>query len=225
GSQRIPRGRAQRRAACLAAADGLSPPRPLAARASAGGHRRVRSGDQRLCRARAPAHERARGPGVGGRGVPAVDAGRVLDAPRGPPLRARARPRSASALDVPRRPPRPPQQPGVRGRPADRQRPARRPVRRALLSRARRPGLARGHRGLHGGVPDLRRDPLPPASATPADAPGPGPARAAHAPPLPGRQPRLRRDRALLGPRVRHRTIAPTRAARRPPRSPRPGGM
>ena len=97
----------------LAAAVRVAAPRPFHARAlvvpvliyvpvilAAGAHRRGAGGRR----------ERAR---PGPRGLRGLDAHGVLAAPRGLPLRARARPRRAAALDAPRRPPRPPQRPAA----------------------------------------------------------------------------------------------------------------
>ena len=65
--------------------------------------------------------------------------------------------------------------------------------------------------GFLGRLPGLRHDPLPPAPPHADDAGGPVAARAAHAPPLPGRHARLRDQRAVLGPRVRDHVVPPRR--------------
>ena len=72
----------------------------------------------------------------------------------------------------------------------------------ARAGRRRRDGV---HRRLPGGLSRLRHGPLRGAPPRAAHGGRPQAARAAHAPPLPGRRARLRRQRAVLGPRVRHR--------------------
>ena len=82
-------------------------------------------------------------------------------------------------------------------------------LRRVLArARARRTRSAFGA-GFLARLPRLRHGPLPRAPPHAAHARSGAAARAAHAPPLPGRRARLRRQRAVLGPRVRHRTTAP----------------
>ncbi len=59
--------------------------------------------------------------------------------------------------------------------------------------------------GFLGGLPGLRHAALPRASSPAQDPTRAAPARAAHAPPLPEPRARLRRQRPVLGSRVRHR--------------------
>ena len=70
--------------------------------------------------------------------------------------------------------------------------------------------------GLPRGLPDLRHDPLPRAPPHAAHPRGAAAARAAHAPPLPGRHPGLRRERPVVGSRLRHRAEAHRGAVGRP---------
>src|SRR5205823_3720722 len=60
-------------------------------------------------------------------------------------------------------------------------------------------------------LPELRHDPLLRAPRQAARTDRPQAARAAHAPPLRGRHERLWRQRAVLGPRLRHGAQAPPR--------------
>ena len=82
---------------------------------------------------------------------------------------------------------------------------------------ADRRGAARpGRRGrLPPRVPDLRRDPLRPAPPRAQVAARQAPARAAHAPSLPGRREGLRHQRALLGFRFPHLRTSLTHASAR----------
>ena len=133
-----------------------------------------------------------------------LDAHRVLAAPRGLPLRARGRHRRAAPLHHPRRPPRPPERPDAPGHAALGQRAAGAALLRPVRAGARHPRRAPVRGRLPLGLPDLRHDALPRASPQAAHAPGPPAARAAHAPPLPGRHEGLRRERPVLGLRLPH---------------------
>ena len=89
-----------------------------------------------------------------------VDTDGVLAAPSGVPLRTRAGDRRPPALDDPRRPPRSSERPDAPGDAAGGQRAARARVLRAVLRDAGRRRVRPVHRGLPGGVPGLRHDPL-----------------------------------------------------------------
>src|SRR4051812_46657476 len=128
-----------------------------------------------------------------------LDALRVLDPPRGLPLRARGGLRRAAPLDHPRRAPRPPERPAAPRDAAVRLRAALDALLRGVLARARHPALVRVRGRVPRGLPRLRHDPLPPAPPQAEDADGQAAARAPHAPPLPGRHDRLRYQRPVLG--------------------------
>ena len=161
--------------------------RPLA-RPPGGARAALRAGDPARVRNRGrPAGPGRRAGRRAGR-LRGLDADRVLAAPPGLPLRARGRPRGAAALDHPRRPPRPSQRPDAAGHAA-------------VGQRAAGPGflglfVAGRRRGVGGGRRSAASSPATwpttcststPTTTSPQTRAGAPAARAAHAPPLPGR--------------------------------------
>src|SRR5262249_34656599 len=127
---------------------------------------------------------------------------RVLAAPALLPLGARQRLRTPHALHHPRHPPRPPQRQDAAGDAAGGLDPARRSLLLPLHPRLRHAAGLPPLRPLHPRVPLLRLHALLRAPLRAQVRPRQAPARAAHAPPLPGPPLRLRRLLAPLGRRL-----------------------
>src|SRR5581483_3427322 len=166
---------------------------------------------RRRPRLRRPGPDRARG---GGR--PALDPDRVLAAPARLPLGARPSARQPPSLHHAWRPPRPSERPPAPRDAAGRERAARLRLLRRVHARLRHPGRVPRLRGLHPRLPGLRLHALPRAPPPPADQARQAPARAAHAPPLPGPPLRVRRLLPALGRRVRHPAAQAARLKRDP---------